>query len=94
MGTCQADITDLISKSEDTKNAHEEDLSCAENYTEKYWKILYSKIEQLSLKEPPTKKFSEKRKFKLPQIELYKFSGVSRGSIYLSNVSFVKSPTT
>ncbi|GBN76190.1 hypothetical protein AVEN_258913-1 [Araneus ventricosus] len=72
--TCQAEITNLILKIEDAEQAYEEDFLSTEKYRDKYIELC-SQIEQLSLKDSSTKDFSEKRKFKLPKIELKKFDG-------------------
>ncbi|GBM08975.1 hypothetical protein AVEN_57503-1 [Araneus ventricosus] len=55
-------------------NAYEEDFLSAEKYRDKYPELC-SQIEQLYLKDSSTKDFSEKRKLKLPKIELKKFDG-------------------
>ncbi|GBM09608.1 hypothetical protein AVEN_60248-1 [Araneus ventricosus] len=78
--TCQAEITNLILKTEDAEQAYEDFLS-AEKYRE-YYIELCSQIEQLYLKDSSTKDFSERRKFKLPKIELKKFDGDAKN--YLS----------
>ncbi|GBN87546.1 hypothetical protein AVEN_99033-1 [Araneus ventricosus] len=72
--TCQAEITNLILKIEDAEQPYEEDFLSAEKYRDKYIELC-SQIEQVSLKDSSTKDFSEKRKFKLPKIELKKFDG-------------------
>ncbi|GBM76400.1 hypothetical protein AVEN_48391-1 [Araneus ventricosus] len=72
--TCQAEITNLILKTEDAEQAYEEDFLSAEKYRDKYIELC-SQIEQLYLKDSSTKDFSERRKFKLPKIELKKFDG-------------------
>ncbi|GBO40560.1 hypothetical protein AVEN_251017-1 [Araneus ventricosus] len=72
--TCQAEITNLILKTEDAEQAYEEDFLSAEKYRDNYIELC-SQIEQLYLKDSSTKDFSEKRKFKLPKIELKKFDG-------------------
>ncbi|GBM29440.1 hypothetical protein AVEN_111575-1, partial [Araneus ventricosus] len=72
--TCQADISNLILKAEDAEQAYEKDFLSAEKYRDNYIEFC-SQIEQLHLKYSSTKDFSEKRKFKLPKIELKKFDG-------------------
>ncbi|GBN28278.1 hypothetical protein AVEN_260536-1 [Araneus ventricosus] len=72
--TCQAEIMNLILKIEDAEQAYEDDFLSAEKYRDKYTEIC-SQIEQMCLKDSSTKDFSEKRKFKLPKIELKKFNG-------------------
>ncbi|GBN80689.1 hypothetical protein AVEN_98461-1 [Araneus ventricosus] len=79
--TCQAEITNLILKTEDDEQAYEEDFLSAEKYRDNYIELC-SQIEQLYLKDSSTKDFSERRKFKLPTIELKKFDGVAKN--YLS----------
>ncbi|GBN01199.1 hypothetical protein AVEN_82041-1 [Araneus ventricosus] len=79
--TCQAEITNLILKTEDAEQAYEEDFLSAEKYRDNYIELC-SRIEQLYLKDSSTKDFSEKRKFKLPKIELKKFDGDAKN--YLS----------
>ncbi|GBL61368.1 hypothetical protein AVEN_99950-1 [Araneus ventricosus] len=79
--TCQAEITNLILKTEDAEQAYEEDFLSAEKYRDKYIELC-SQIEQLYLKDSSTKDFSEKRKFKLQKIELKKFDGDAKN--YLS----------
>ncbi|GBN70456.1 hypothetical protein AVEN_228019-1 [Araneus ventricosus] len=71
---CQAEITNLILQTEDAEQAYEEEFLSAEKYRDNYIELC-SQIEQLSLKDSSTKDFSEKRKFKLPKIELKKFDG-------------------
>ncbi|GBN11103.1 hypothetical protein AVEN_227064-1 [Araneus ventricosus] len=46
----------------------------AEKYRDRFSELC-AQIQSLSRKETETKEFSEKRKFKLPQIELKKFTG-------------------
>ncbi|GBN39897.1 hypothetical protein AVEN_27393-1 [Araneus ventricosus] len=74
LGTCQAEITNLIFKVKDAEEVYEEDFLSAEEYRDKYTE-LRSQIEQMNFKDSSTKDFSEKRKFKLPKIELKKFDG-------------------
>ncbi|GBN00332.1 hypothetical protein AVEN_270105-1 [Araneus ventricosus] len=75
--TCQAEITDLILKVKDVEEVYEEDFSSAEKYRHKYTELC-SQIEQMHLKDWSTKYFSEKRKFKLPKIELKKIDGEAK----------------
>ncbi|GBM58668.1 hypothetical protein AVEN_251931-1 [Araneus ventricosus] len=70
--TCQADISNLILKVEDAEQAYEEDFLSAEKYRDNYIELC-SQIEQMCLKDSSTKDLSEKRKFKLPKIQLKKF---------------------
>ncbi|GBM66298.1 hypothetical protein AVEN_242469-1 [Araneus ventricosus] len=72
--TCQAEISNLILKVEDAEQAYEEDFMSAEKYRDNYIEFC-SQIEQMCLKDSSTKDLSEKRKFKLPKIELKKFDG-------------------
>ncbi|GBO18242.1 hypothetical protein AVEN_61697-1 [Araneus ventricosus] len=72
--TCQTEITNLILKVEDDEQAYEEDFLSSEKYQDKYTDLC-SQVEQMYLKDSSTKDFSEKRKFKLPKIELKKFYG-------------------
>ncbi|GBM52642.1 hypothetical protein AVEN_43855-1 [Araneus ventricosus] len=72
--TCQAEITNMILKTEDAEQAYEEDFLSAEKYRDNYIELC-SQIEQLYLKDSSTKDLSESRKFKLPKIELKKFDG-------------------
>ncbi|GBN25049.1 hypothetical protein AVEN_206250-1 [Araneus ventricosus] len=75
--TCQAEITNLILKVEDDEQAYEEDFLSSEKYRDKYIELC-SEIKQMCLKDSSTQDFSEKRKFKLPKIELKKFDGDSK----------------
>ncbi|GBM79741.1 hypothetical protein AVEN_40195-1 [Araneus ventricosus] len=72
--TCQAEITNLVLKVEDAEQAYEEDFLSSEKYRDKYTE-LGSEIERMCWKDSSTKDFSEKRKFKLPKIELKKVDG-------------------
>ncbi|GBO37162.1 hypothetical protein AVEN_174869-1 [Araneus ventricosus] len=76
------ELTQLsILKTEDAEQAYEEGFLSAEKYRDNYIELC-SQIEQLYLKDSSTKDFSERRKFKLPKIELKKFDGDSKN--YLS----------
>ncbi|GBN76691.1 hypothetical protein AVEN_258573-1 [Araneus ventricosus] len=74
LDTCEAEITNLILEIEDAEQAYEEDFLSNEKYRNKYTELC-SQIEQMCLKDSSTKDFSEKRKLKLPKIELKKFDG-------------------
>ncbi|GBM31122.1 hypothetical protein AVEN_82059-1, partial [Araneus ventricosus] len=71
---CQTEITNLILKDTDAERAFEEDFLSAEKYRDRFSELC-AQIQRLSMKETETKEFSEKRKFKLPKIELKKFTG-------------------
>ncbi|GBM44298.1 hypothetical protein AVEN_23349-1 [Araneus ventricosus] len=72
--TCQTEITNLVLKTVDAEQAYEEDFLSAEKYRDNYIELC-SQIEQMCLKDSSTTDFSEKRKFKLPKIELKLFDG-------------------
>ncbi|GBN69246.1 hypothetical protein AVEN_202294-1 [Araneus ventricosus] len=69
----QMEITNLILKDTDAKRAYEEDFLLAEKYRDRFSELC-AQIQRLSMKKTETKEFSEKRKFKLPKIELKKFT--------------------
>ncbi|GBO26555.1 hypothetical protein AVEN_148045-1 [Araneus ventricosus] len=71
---CQTEITNLILKDTDAERAYEEDFLSAEKYRDRFSELC-AQIQRLSMKETEIKEFSEKRKFKLPKIELKKFTG-------------------
>ncbi|GBM63892.1 hypothetical protein AVEN_99772-1 [Araneus ventricosus] len=71
---CQTEIKNLILKDTDAERKYEEDFLSAEKYRDRFSELC-AQIQRLSVKETETKEFSEKRKFKLPKIELKKFTG-------------------
>ncbi|GFT62584.1 uncharacterized protein TNCV_1702441 [Trichonephila clavipes] len=71
---CQRGISNIILKEETDELAYEEDFIRAEIYRDRFSEIC-AKIERLSVKETEKKEVHEKRKFKLPKIELKKFDG-------------------
>ncbi|KAF8766987.1 hypothetical protein HNY73_020001 [Argiope bruennichi] len=73
---CHSEINAHIFKDENTEQVFEVDFLNAEKYRDQYTELC-TKIDQLSLKET-TKIVSPQRTFKLPKIELKKFSGDSR----------------
>ncbi|GFV83629.1 DUF1758 domain-containing protein [Trichonephila clavipes] len=70
---CQRGISNIILKEETDELAYEEDFMEAETYRDRYLELCV-KTERLSVKETE-KKVLEKRKFKLPKIELKIFDG-------------------
>ncbi|GFW08702.1 uncharacterized protein TNCV_2777201 [Trichonephila clavipes] len=73
---CQRDISNIILKEETDELAYEEDFMKAEIYGDRFSELFFcAKIERLSVKETEKKEVHEKRKFKLPKIELKKFDG-------------------
>ncbi|GFU45921.1 DUF1758 domain-containing protein [Trichonephila clavipes] len=71
---CQRGLSNIILKEETDELAYEEDFMKAEIYIDRFSEIC-AKIERLSVKETGKKEVPEKRKFKLPKIELKKFEG-------------------
>ncbi|GFU62030.1 uncharacterized protein TNCV_717561 [Trichonephila clavipes] len=67
-------ISDKFSRLEKFQRAYEEDFMKAEIYRDRFSELC-AKIERLSVKETGKKEVPEKRKFKLPKIELKKFDG-------------------
>ncbi|GFU95195.1 uncharacterized protein TNCV_4139791 [Trichonephila clavipes] len=71
---CQRGISNIILKEETDELAYEEDFMKAEIYRDRYSELC-ANIERLSVKETDRKEVPEKRKFKLPKMELKKFDG-------------------
>ncbi|GFU30808.1 uncharacterized protein TNCV_2356671 [Trichonephila clavipes] len=71
---CQRGISNILLKEETDELAYEEDFMKAEIYRDRFSELC-AKIERLSVKETEKKEVPEKRKFKLPKIELKKFDG-------------------
>ncbi|GFX99026.1 DUF1758 domain-containing protein [Trichonephila clavipes] len=69
---CQRGTSNIILKEETDEQAYEEDFMKAEIYRDRFSELC-AKIERLSVKETEKKEVPEKRKFKLPKIELKKF---------------------
>ncbi|GFV21239.1 DUF1758 domain-containing protein [Trichonephila clavipes] len=71
---CQRGISNIILKEGTDELAYEEDFMKAEIYRDRFLELC-SKIEKLSVRETEKKEVPEKRKFKLPKIEVKKFDG-------------------
>ncbi|GFW57405.1 putative RNA-directed DNA polymerase from transposon X-element [Trichonephila clavipes] len=75
--TIQEEISDLLLTSHDLKDTYQEDFSKAEEYRDKFYQIfsiLEASQEQKILVSEENNSV-QKRKFKLPKLELRKFSG-------------------
>ncbi|GFW48558.1 putative RNA-directed DNA polymerase from transposon X-element [Trichonephila clavipes] len=75
--TIQEEISDLLLTSHDLKNTYQEDFSKAEEYRDKFcqmFSLLEASQEQKILVSEENNSV-QKRKFKLPKLELRKFSG-------------------
>ncbi|GFY20891.1 putative RNA-directed DNA polymerase from transposon X-element [Trichonephila clavipes] len=75
--TIQEEISDLLLTSHDLKDTYQEDFSKAEEYRDKFcqiFSILEASQEQEILVSEENNSV-QKRKFKLPKLELRKFSG-------------------
>ncbi|GFW95312.1 putative RNA-directed DNA polymerase from transposon X-element [Trichonephila clavipes] len=81
--TIQEEISDLLLTSHDLKDTYQEDFSKAEEYRDKFcqiFSILEASQEQEILVSEENNSV-QKRKFKLPKLELRKFSGEPRKTI-------------
>ncbi|GFT55510.1 DUF1758 domain-containing protein [Trichonephila clavipes] len=87
LDTCQSQISEQLLDTEDAVQEYLDDMEDAENYRDRYIEMC-TRVD-LKIRETVVPTETEKRSFKLPKIELKKFSGEAKG-FWPSGVSFRK----
>ncbi|GFW14926.1 uncharacterized protein TNCV_4658871 [Trichonephila clavipes] len=87
LDTCQNKISEQLLDTEDAVQEYLDDMEDAENYRDRYIKMC-TRVD-LKVRETVVPTETEKRSFKLPKIELKKFSGEAK-DFWPSGVSFRK----
>ncbi|GFS79036.1 uncharacterized protein TNCV_4342561 [Trichonephila clavipes] len=88
LDTCQNQISELLLGTEDAVQEYLDDMEDAENYRDRYIEMC-TRVD-LKIRETVVPTETEKRSFKLPKIELKKFSGEAKDFLAFSGVSFRK----
>ncbi|GFW64648.1 uncharacterized protein TNCV_700541 [Trichonephila clavipes] len=76
LGTCQSQISEQLLDTEDAVQEYLDDMEDAENYRDRYIEMC-TRVD-LKIRETVAPTETEKRSFKLPKIELKKFSGEAK----------------
>ncbi|GFX65438.1 uncharacterized protein TNCV_399891 [Trichonephila clavipes] len=76
LDTCQSQISEQLLDTEDAVQEYLDDMEDAENYCDRY--IEMCTREDLKIRETVVSTETKKRSFKLPKIELKKFSGEAK----------------
>ncbi|GFY18336.1 uncharacterized protein TNCV_2047421 [Trichonephila clavipes] len=87
LDTCQNQISEQLLDTEDAVQEYLDDMEDAENYRDRYIEMC-TRVD-LKVRETVVPTETEKRSFKLPKIELKKFSGEAK-DFWPSGVSFRK----
>ncbi|GFX77198.1 uncharacterized protein TNCV_1679811 [Trichonephila clavipes] len=87
LDTCQNQISEQLLDTEDAVQEYLDDIEDAENYRDRYIEMC-TRVD-LKIRETVVPTETEKRSFKLPKIELKKFSGEAK-DFWPSGVSFRK----
>ncbi|GFX32053.1 uncharacterized protein TNCV_4099021 [Trichonephila clavipes] len=87
LDTCQSQISEQLLHTEDAVQEYLDDMEDAENYRDRYIEMC-TRVD-LKVRETVVPTETEKRSFKLPKIELKKFSGEAK-DFWPSGVSFRK----
>ncbi|GFW11816.1 uncharacterized protein TNCV_4100281 [Trichonephila clavipes] len=87
LDTCQSQISEQLLDTEDAVQEYLDDMEDAENYRDRYIEMC-TRVD-LKIRETVVPTETEKRSFKLPKIELKKFSGEAK-DFWPSGVSFRK----
>ncbi|GFU44969.1 uncharacterized protein TNCV_4234891 [Trichonephila clavipes] len=87
LDTCQNQISEQLLGTEDAVQEYLDDMEDAENYRDRYIEMC-TRVD-LKIRETVVPTETEKRSFKLPKIELKKFSGEAK-DFWPSGVSFRK----
>ncbi|GFV92407.1 uncharacterized protein TNCV_3950171 [Trichonephila clavipes] len=87
LDTCQSQISEQLLDTEDAVQEYLGDMEDAENYRDRYIEMC-TRVD-LKIRETVVPTETEKRSFKLPKIELKKFSGEAK-DFWPSGVSFRK----
>ncbi|GFS99802.1 uncharacterized protein TNCV_1062611 [Trichonephila clavipes] len=87
LDTCQSQISEQLLNTEDAVQEYLDDMEDAENYRDRYIEMC-TRVD-LKIRETVVPTETEKRSFKLPKIELKKFSGEAK-DFWPSGVSFRK----
>ncbi|GFW84328.1 uncharacterized protein TNCV_1131971 [Trichonephila clavipes] len=90
LDTCQSQISEQLLDTEDAVQEYLDDMEDAENYRDRYIEMC-TRVD-LKIRETVVPTETEKRSFKLPKIELKKFSGEAK-DFWPSGVSFRKFTT-